>query len=130
MTNRSRTEVVFQILETVNDHGEEEDGVTQTTIRYEVFLSGAQLKEYLIALTIHGLLSYTSTSRRYNTTQKGLNFLNICYKMDDMIHQGQQRQQLQSLSSPSKRQQQSWMKSEGGEMDLSCRARNIEAERK
>lgn len=118
MTNRSRTEVVFQILKTVNDHGEEEDGVTQTTIRYEVFLSGAQLKEYLIALTIHGLLSYNSTSHRYNTTQKGLHFLNICYKMDDMIHQGQQRQQLQSLSSPSKRQQQSWMKSEGGEMDL------------
>lgn len=118
MTNRSRTEVVFQILETVNDHGEEEDGVTQTTIRYEVFLSGAQLKEYLIALTIHGLLSYNPTSHRYTTTQKGLQFLNICYKMDDMIHQGQQRQQLQSLSSPSKWQQQSWMKSEGGEMDL------------
>jgi predicted transcriptional regulator len=118
MTNRSRTEVVFQILETVNDHGEEEDGVTQTTIRYEVFLSGAQLKEYLIALTIHGLLSYNSTSHRYKTTQKGLKFLNICYKVDDMIDQGQQRQQLQSLSSPTKREHQSWMKSEGGEMDL------------
>ena len=117
MTNRSRTEVVFQILETVNDQGEDDDGVSQTTIRYEIFLSGAQLKEYLIALTIHGLLSYNSTSRRYSVTEKGLRFLNLCHKMDDMVNEEQQ-QQLQSLSSLSKRQQQSWMKSEGGEMDL------------
>ena len=118
MTNRSRTEVVFQILETVIDQGEDDDdGVSQTTIRYEVFLSGAQLKQYLIALTIHGLLSYNSTSRRYNVTEKGLRFLNLCHKMDDMVNEEQQ-QQLQSLSSLSKRQQQSWMKSEGREMDL------------
>ena len=119
MTNRSRTEVVFQILETANDQDEDDDGVSQTTIRYDVFLSGAQLKEYLIALTIHGLLSYNSTSRRYNVTEKGLRFLNLCHKMDDMVNEDQQQQQqLQSLSSLSKRQQQSWMKSEGREMDL------------
>jgi hypothetical protein len=65
------------------------------------------------------LLSYNSTSHRYNTTEKGLRFLNLCHKMDDMINKEQQQQQhLQSLSSLSKRQQQSWMKSEVGEMDL------------
>jgi predicted transcriptional regulator len=55
MTNRARTDILAKILETVNDHCEDSDGVTQTTIRYEVFLSGAQLKEHLIALTLHGL---------------------------------------------------------------------------
>jgi predicted transcriptional regulator len=105
MTNRSRTEVAFQILETVNDQGEDDDGVTQTTIRYEVFLSGAQLKQYLIALSIHGLLSYNPTSHRYNVTEKGLRFLNLCYTMDDKINEEQQ-QQLHSLSSLSKQQQQ------------------------
>ena len=112
MTNRSRTEVIFQILETVNDHGEGEDGVSQTTIRYEVFLSGAHLKRYLIALTIHGLLSYNSTSRRYNVTEKGLRVLNFCHKMDDIINE-EQRQQLQTLSSLSKQKQQLSMKSDG-----------------
>lgn len=104
MANRSRTEIIVQILEAVNDHGEDGYGVTQTTIRYEVFLSSAQLKEYLIALTIHGLLSYESTTRRYNATEKGLRFLNICYKMDDIIIQQQQQQQ-----------QQTWIKREEGE---------------
>jgi predicted transcriptional regulator len=111
MTNRARTDTLAKILETVNDHGEDGDGVSQTTIRYEVFLSGAQLKQYLIALSIHGLLSYNPTSHRYNVTEKGLRFLNFCHEMDDMINEEQQ-QQLQSLSSLSKQKQQSWMKSE------------------
>ena len=58
MKYRSTTDIAAQVIETVSDHAEEYYGVTQTTIRYEVFLSSAQLKEYLIALTIHGLLSY------------------------------------------------------------------------
>lgn len=87
MTNRSRTDIVAQILETVNDQGEDDYGVTQTTIRYEIFLSSAQLKEYLIALTIHGLLSYDSTTRTYNTTERGLRFLHIYYKIDNILNQ-------------------------------------------
>jgi CheY-like chemotaxis protein/predicted transcriptional regulator len=87
MTNRSRTDIVAQILETVNDQGEEIYGVTQTTIRYEVFLSSAQLKEYLIALTIHGLLRYDPTTRTYNTTEKGLRFLQIYYEIGNILNQ-------------------------------------------
>ncbi len=87
MTNRSRTDIVAQILETVNDLGEDGYGVTQTTIRYEVFLSSAQLKEYLIALTIHGLLRYDSTTRTYNATEKGLRFLQIYYEIGNMLNQ-------------------------------------------
>jgi len=87
MTNRARTDTLAKILETVNDYGEDGDGVTQTTIRYEVFLSGAQLKEHLIALTIHGLLSYNSTSRMYNTTEKGLRFLQVYYEINNILNQ-------------------------------------------
>jgi len=100
MTNRSRIEIIIQILEVVNDLGEDGDGVTQTTIRYQVFLSSAQLKQYLTALTIHCLLSYESTTRRYNATEKGLRFLNNCYKMDDMINQLQHQQQQQQHQQP------------------------------
>jgi CheY-like chemotaxis protein/predicted transcriptional regulator len=86
MTNRSRTDIIAQILEAVIDHGEDDYGVTQTTIRYEVFLSSAQLKEYLIALTIYGLLSYDSTTRTYNATEKGLRFLQTYYKICNILN--------------------------------------------
>jgi CheY-like chemotaxis protein/predicted transcriptional regulator len=87
VTNRARTDTLAKILETVNDHGEDGDGVSQTTIRYEVFLSGAHLKQYLIALTIHGLLSYNSISHRYNVTEKGLRFLQVYYEINNILNQ-------------------------------------------
>ena len=43
--NRSRTEIFSQIMETVNDHDVEGEGITQTKLMYKVYLSGAQLKE-------------------------------------------------------------------------------------
>jgi len=88
MTHRDRIDTFAQILETVNDNGEDSDGVTQTTIRYEAFLGGAQLKESLIALTIHGLLSYDSRIRRYSVTEKGLRFLQIYYNLFNIVNQG------------------------------------------
>ena len=118
MKNRSRAEIVARIIETVNDNGEDGYGVTQTTIRYEVFLSSIQLKEYLISLTIHGLLSYDSTIRTYHAIKKGLQFLNIYYKIDDMVNkrQQQQKQQKQSLSSLVLQQAQMWInREEAGE---------------
>ncbi len=44
------------------------------------------MKEYLIALTIHGLLSYDSTTRTYNATEKGLRFLQIYYKICNILN--------------------------------------------
>ena len=87
MKNRSRTDTVAKILEVINDQDEDGDAVTQTTISYELFLGGALLKEYLMALTLHGLLSYEPTSRRYNTTKKGLRFLQIYYKISTILNQ-------------------------------------------
>jgi predicted transcriptional regulator len=53
MTNRSRTEIVSQILETANRSSDDDGGggVTKTKIMHKVFLTSAQLKEYLMILT-------------------------------------------------------------------------------
>jgi predicted transcriptional regulator len=92
MKRRSRTEIVVQILEAVNDHHEYGYGVTRTTIR-KVFLSGVQLRKYPLSLTIHRLLSYDSTTGRYNIREDALQFLNTYYKMDGVVNQRQQQRQ-------------------------------------
>jgi predicted transcriptional regulator len=93
--NRSRTEIVSQILEAANDHDDVE-GVTHTTLMYEVMLSSAKLKEYLIVLTAHDLLSYERTMDRYSITGKGLQFLEIYDSLGHMIEdedKGEEEQQ-------------------------------------
>jgi predicted transcriptional regulator len=84
MKNRNRTEIVTKILETVYDHEGDGEGITQSTIRCEVYLSGAQLREYLILLTLRGLLIYDSATRRYHITGKGLRFLDIWHNISDI----------------------------------------------
>ncbi len=86
--NRSKTEIVSQILDVVN--GNSYDGVTETKIMYDVYLSSGQLREYLIALTVHGLLIYDSPMRRYNITRKGLRFLELYNKLGDIMKEEDQ----------------------------------------
>lgn len=81
--SRNRTEIVIQILEVVIDHGENGDGVTKTTLMYEVFLNSNQLKEYLAGLTVYGLLHYDPAMRTYNATKKGLRFLELWYEYSE-----------------------------------------------
>lgn len=81
--NRSRIEIVSQILDIVNGHGY--DGVTETKIMYDVYLSGGQLREYLVALSVHGLLIYDSSMHRYNITRKGLRFLGLYDKIENTM---------------------------------------------
>jgi len=51
MTNRSRTEIVSQILESADRSSDDnDDGVTKTKIMHKVFLTSAQLKECLMIL--------------------------------------------------------------------------------
>lgn len=54
---------------------------------YEVFLSSAQLRDYLTALTVHGLLDYNSATRRCHITEKGLQFLELCDKLFEIIRE-------------------------------------------
>ncbi|HKG71457.1 MAG TPA: winged helix-turn-helix domain-containing protein [Nitrososphaeraceae archaeon] len=56
MRYRSRTEIITQILEIVNDGSSSssrfgDGGVSKTKIMYKAFLSYNQLKEYLAVLT-------------------------------------------------------------------------------
>ncbi len=95
MKNRSRTEIVTKILETVYDHGLEGEGITLNTIRNEVYLGGAQIREYLIPLTLHGLLIYDSAMRSYHITKKGIDFLDIWHNMSDIANELLQEQQQQ-----------------------------------
>jgi predicted transcriptional regulator len=85
MANGSRTKIVCRILEIVNDFYIVSDGITRPKLTHRVHLTRAQLKEYLVLLTAHRLLTYNSTNRRYSISEKGLRFLDIYYKLIDMI---------------------------------------------
>ena len=103
--NRSRAEIVVQILEVVtegtsgrhnhddDDEKEAADGVIQTRIMYKALLRYAQLKDYLKVLTENDLITFDSASRKFKTTQKGLRVLEIYHKMGSMLKEEQEHQQ-------------------------------------
>jgi len=95
----SRIEIVAQILEAVADYSENGDGVTKTTLMYEVFLNNNQLREYLAALTAYNLLRYDPATGKSNSTKKGLRYLELWYNINEMANELQPHQQ-----------QQMWMK--------------------
>jgi predicted transcriptional regulator len=77
---RSKTDIVARILQAAN----ESNGITQTKIMYRGFLSYVQLREYLVMLVENGLLEYFEGTRTYRTTEKGLKFLNMYEKMEEL----------------------------------------------
>lgn len=87
MKNRSRTEIVYQILETVRHAG---NGAGKTKIMYSALLSSAQLKEYLTILTGNDLLGYDSVTRTFKITGKGIKFLEIYNRIGDVREEKQQ----------------------------------------
>ena len=89
MKNRSRTDIVCQILEAANDDGENGEGITLTKIMYNVILCNEQMKEYLALLIDDGLITYDSTMSTFKTTEKGLTFLQAYNQLDKML-KGQQ----------------------------------------
>jgi predicted transcriptional regulator len=101
MTIRPTVEIFVQILETVHDHdGNEADdhdgGITETGIMYDViYLSGAQLREYLIALTVHVLLIYDPIMRTYDITGRGIRFLELYSKLDDMMEEEREKEEIE-----------------------------------
>jgi predicted transcriptional regulator len=78
---RSRTEIAAQILQAANDHNE----ITKTKIIYVAFLSYKQLQEYLPPLIQNGLLEYLERTKRYKITEKGLKFLKMYEKMEELM---------------------------------------------
>ena len=82
MTGRSRLEIISQILETANG------GVsTKIMIMYKANLSYLQLKNYLATLRNKNLLSYDLDTHTFKTTEKGLRFLKIYNRLDNIMRE-------------------------------------------
>jgi len=79
MGNRSRTEIVGNILEAANG------GTSKTKIMYTAFLSYVQLKEYLSILIENNLIEYLDGDNKFKTTEKGLNLLKIHKEMAELL---------------------------------------------
>ena len=89
MTIRSRIEIISQILETANG------GITsKIKIMYKANLSYAQLKDYLMILSDKDLIGYNLDTRTFKTTEKGLRFLEIYSKLDDVMREEGRQQQI------------------------------------
>ena len=82
MGNRSRTEIVCNILDAANEGGE-----TKTKIMYFAFLSYNQLKEYLSVLVENNLIEYLEGANKYKTTEKGLFFLKMHNELEELLPQ-------------------------------------------
>jgi predicted transcriptional regulator len=81
MGNRSRTEIVGNILEVANG------GATKTKIMYTAFLSYGQLKEYLSILIENNLIEYLDGANKFKTTEKGLNYLKMHNEIGELLQQ-------------------------------------------
>ena len=79
MGNRSRTEIVGNILDAANG------GTSKTKIMYIAFLSFGQLKEYLSLLIENNLIEYLEGTNKYKTTEKGLNFLKMHNQLEELL---------------------------------------------
>jgi predicted transcriptional regulator len=82
MGNRSRTEIVSNILDAANGEGE-----TKTKIMYFAFLSYTQVHEYLSILIENNLIEYIDGTQTYKTTEKGLHFLKMHNEIRKLLPQ-------------------------------------------
>jgi predicted transcriptional regulator len=82
MKYRDRNEIIAQILESTNG-----DRVRLTKIMYDVYLSHGLTKEYVRLLIEKGLMEYLDGERTFKTTDKGMNFLRIHHKVQELIIQ-------------------------------------------
>ena len=81
MGNRSRTEIVSNILDAANG------GATKTKIMYKAFISYNQLKEYISLLIQNNLLEYRDGTKTFKTTEKGLYFLKTHSEIGELLQQ-------------------------------------------
>ena len=79
MKNRSRTELVGNILDAANG------GTTKTKIMYKAFISYSQLKEYIAILIENNLIEYYDGTQIFKTTEKGLNLLKMQNEMGELL---------------------------------------------
>jgi predicted transcriptional regulator len=90
--SRSRIDIISHILETANG------GITtKIKLMVKTNLSYAQLKGYLMTLNDRDLLRYDLDTHTFKTTEKGLRFLEIYNKLDDILREEEQQQQQQQI---------------------------------
>jgi predicted transcriptional regulator len=86
--NKSKTDIVIQILETANDCEDDDDGgITFDKLMQNVFLGIAQ--EYLKFLMVEDLLKYNANTQTFKITEKGRTFLQGYRKMDQALKEQQ-----------------------------------------
>jgi predicted transcriptional regulator len=81
MKNRDRFEIFSLILQVANGG----NNATATRIMNRALLGYKQMKEHLMFLTERDLLCYDKDSGTFKTTEKGLRFLQIYGRVEDMI---------------------------------------------
>ncbi len=89
MGNRSRIEIASDVLEAANG------GASKIEIMYRALLSYMQMKEYVNFLSEKSLLAYDYQQgevQTFKTTEKGLRFLEIYDRLDEMIKEEVQQQ--------------------------------------
>ena len=79
MKYRDRNEITAQILEIANG-----SRVRLSKIMYDAYLSHTVTKEYLGLLIEKGLIEYIDGERTFKTTEKGVNFLNILNRVQEL----------------------------------------------
>ena len=86
MKNRSKTEIISQVLGAAATNGKDgSNGATKTQIMYKSFLSFDQLNRYLSLLLENRLLNYDKKTAKYKVTDKGLKFLKLYDQIGDAI---------------------------------------------
>ncbi len=79
MGNRSRTEIIPNILDAANG------AASKTKIMYTAFLSYGQLKEYLSVLMENNLIEYLDGANKFKTIEKGLTFLKMPNEIGELL---------------------------------------------
>ncbi len=77
---RNREEIMALILASAD----KPEGISKTRVMFNCFVSYAQLTEYLVHLTKSGLVQHDHASKLYKTTTKGLYFLDLHNKMEEI----------------------------------------------
>jgi predicted transcriptional regulator len=79
MKYRDRNEITAQILESANGNN-----VRLSKIMYDGYLSHTVTKEYLGLLIEKGLIEYQDGERTFKTTEKGMNYLRIHNRVQEL----------------------------------------------
>ena len=82
MGYRTRDEIFASIL---RSSAKNKEGTRFTRIMYDSFLSYTQISQYLNEVIRFGLLINEPDVTKYKITEKGLRFLDLLEKIDDLL---------------------------------------------